>query len=162
LESGGDYALNEGFLGTAAPRYADLVLLLEIAMGLGLLVGTLLARMRRFQAHAVCQTAIVLLNLVIIALVMVPSFRDHVSPKIPRKLGKGYYALATAHAALGSIVQCGGLYVVLAAGTKILPEKFRIRRYKFWMRCVLVGWWVVLALALATYARWYVPYLFQR
>ena len=52
--------MNEGFLGTAAPRYADLVLLLEIAMGLGLLVGALLARMRRFQAHAVCQTAIVL------------------------------------------------------------------------------------------------------
>jgi len=104
----------------------------------------------------------VLLNLVIIAPAMVPSFRDHVSAKIPRKLGKGYYALATAHATLGSFVQCGGLYLVLVAGTKILPEEFRIRRYKFWMRCVLVGWWVVLALGLATYARWYVSHLFRR
>ena len=103
-----------------------------------------------------------IVNLVMIALVMVPSFRDHVSPKIPRKLGKGYYALATAHATLGSIVQCGGLYIVLVAGTKIVPEKFRIRRYKFWMRCALVGWWVVLALGLTTYARWYVPHLFRR
>ena len=154
--------MSEGFLGTAAPRYADVVLLLEIAMGLGLLVGALLARLRRFRAHAVCQTAIVLLNVVIIALVMVPSFRDHVSPKIPRKLGKDYYALATAHAVVGGIIQCGGLYIVLAAGTKILPEKLRIRRYKFWMRWVLVGWWVVLAMGLATYARWYVPYLFRR
>lgn len=154
--------MNEGFLGTAAPRYADLVLLLEIGMALGLLVGAILARLRRFRAHALCQSAIVLLNVAIIALVMVPSFRVQVSPKIPLKLGKAYYALATAHAVLGSVVQCGGLYILLAAGTKLLPEKLRITRYKLWMRSVLVGWWLVLSLGLATYARWYIPYLFQR
>jgi len=40
--------MNEGFLGTAAPRYADLVVLLEIGMGMGvaLLIGAVLARMR--------------------------------------------------------------------------------------------------------------------
>ena len=158
----GDNALNEGFLGTAASRHADLVLLLEISMGVGLLVGALLARMRMFRAHAGCQSAIVLLNVAIIALVMVPSFRVQVSPKIPLKLGKPYYALATAHAALGSVVQCAGLYILLAAGTKLLPKKLRITRYKLWMRSVLVGWWVVLSLGLATYARWYDPHLFQR
>jgi hypothetical protein len=36
--------MNEGFLGTAAPREADLVLLLEIGMGVGLLIGVWLAR----------------------------------------------------------------------------------------------------------------------
>ncbi len=154
--------MNEGFLGTAAPRCADLVLLLEIGMGLGLLLGALLVRLRRFRAHALCQSAIVLLNAAIIALVMLPSFRAHVSPKIPLKLGKAYYALATAHAALGSVVECGGLYILLAAGTKLLPEKLRITRYKLWMRSVLLGWWVVLLLGLATYARWYIPHLFRR
>jgi hypothetical protein len=154
--------LNEGFLGTAAPRYADLVLLLELGMGLGLLVGVLLARLRRFRAHALCQSAIVLLNAAIIALVMVPSFRVHVNPKIPLKLGKAYYALATAHAALGSVIECGGLYILLAAGTDLLPEKLRIARYKLWMRSVLLGWWVVLSLGLATYARWYIPHLLRR
>jgi hypothetical protein len=154
--------LNEGFLGTAAPRCADLVLLLEIGMGLGLLLGALFVRMRRFRAHALCQSAIVLLNAAIIALVMLPSFRVHVSPKIPLKLGKAYYALATAHAALGSVVECGGLYILFAAGTKLLPEKLRITRYKLWMRSVLLGWWVVLLLGLATYARWYIPHLFRR
>jgi hypothetical protein len=153
--------LNEGFLGTAAARYADVVLLLEVGMGLGLVAGALLARMRRFQAHAMCQAAIVLLNAAIISLVMVPSFRTHVSPKIPLKLGKGYYALATAHAALGSIVECGGLYILLAAGTKLLPQKLRITNYKLLMRGVLAGWWVVLSLGIATYARWYVPHLFR-
>jgi len=52
--------VNQDFLGTAAPRYADPVLLLEIGMGVALLVGAILARMRRFRAHAACQSAVVL------------------------------------------------------------------------------------------------------
>jgi uncharacterized membrane protein YozB (DUF420 family) len=154
--------LNEGFLRTAAPLYADVTLLLEIAMGVGLLVGALLARLRRFRLHAWCQSVIVLLNLVVIALTMIPSFRVHVSPKIPLRLGKAYYALATAHAALGSVTQIAGLYILLAAGTRVLPEKFRITNYKAWMRTVLALWWVVLLLGLATYGRWYVPHLFPK
>ena len=54
-------AMNEGFLGTAAPRYADVVVLLEIGMGVALLIGAVLARMRRFRRHAWCQSANVLL-----------------------------------------------------------------------------------------------------
>jgi uncharacterized membrane protein YozB (DUF420 family) len=145
-----------------APPYANLTLLLEIAMGVGLFIGALLARMRRFRAHAWCQSAIVLLNLAVIVLLMIPSFRVHVSPKIPRKLGKPYYAVATAHAAIGTITEIAGLYILLAAGTSVLPEKFRITKYKLWMRTVLVLWWVVILLGLATYARWYVPHLSRK
>jgi uncharacterized membrane protein YozB (DUF420 family) len=154
--------LNKGFLGTAAPRCADLVLLLEIGMGLALLIGAVLARRRRFRIHAWCQSAVVLLNFAVIVLLMVPSFHAHVSPKIPAKLGKTYYALATAHAALGSVTEIAGLYILLAAGTNILPQQFRLIKYKLWMRSVLVLWWLVLVLGLATYLRWYVPGLFRR
>ena len=73
-----------------SPLYADLVLLLEIGIALGLLVGAWLARKRRFREHAWCQSVAVLLNLVLVAVVMVPSFREQVSPKIPAKLGKSY------------------------------------------------------------------------
>jgi len=90
-----------------SPLYADLVLLLEIAIGLGLLAGAWLARKQKFRAHAWCQSAAVLLNLVIVAVVMVPSFLEQVSPKIPAKLGKSYVALATAHGAFGGIVSLG-------------------------------------------------------
>jgi uncharacterized membrane protein YozB (DUF420 family) len=145
-----------------APAYANLILLLEIAMGVGLLIGALLARTRRFRAHAWCQSVIVLLNLAVIVAVMIPSFRAHVSPKIPLKLGKTYYALATAHATLGTITEIVGLYILLAAGTSILSEKFRFTKYKLWMRTLLVLWWLVLLLGLATYARWYVPHLFRK
>jgi uncharacterized membrane protein YozB (DUF420 family) len=154
--------LTEGFLGTAAPAYADVTLLLEIAMGVGLLIGALLARFGRIRQHAWCQSAIVLLNLAVIVFTMIPSFRVHVSPKIPVKLAKSYYALATAHAALGTITEIAGLYILLAAGTSVLPETFRITKYKLWMRTVSVLWWVVLLLGLATYARWYVPHLFRK
>ena len=140
-----------------APPYANAILLLEIVMGAGLLIGALLARKRRFRAHAWCQSAIVLANLAVIVLVMIPSFRAQVSPKIPLKLDKPYYALATVHAALGAITEIAGLYILLAAGTSVLPERFRMTKYRLWMRTVLVLWWVVLLLGLATYARWYVP-----
>jgi uncharacterized protein (TIGR03382 family) len=150
------------FLGTVAPPYAHLTLLLEIAMGVGLLIGAWLARRRRFRQHAWCQSAIVLLNLAVIVLVMMPSFQVQVVPEIPLRLAKTYYALATAHAALGTSTEIAGLYILLAAGTGVLPEKFRITKYKAWMRTVLVLWWFALLLGLATYARWYVPRFFRK
>jgi hypothetical protein len=52
--------VNEELLVTAAPRYADVVLL-EFGMGVALLIGAVLARMRRFRLHAWCQSANVLL-----------------------------------------------------------------------------------------------------
>ena len=154
--------MKEGFLGTAAQPAADLVLVLEISMGVGLLIGTWLARNGRFRQHAWCQSLIVLLNLAVIAVMMMPSFRVHVFPRIPAKLGKAYYALATAHAALGSVTEIAGLYILLAAGTNVLPPKFRITKYKMWMRSVLVLWWAVLLLGMVTYTRWYVPHLFPK
>jgi uncharacterized membrane protein YozB (DUF420 family) len=154
--------LREVFFGTAAPDAANLVLALEILMGIGLLVGAWLARKGRFQQHAWCQSAIVLLNLAVVTVMMIPSFRAYVLPKIPAKLGKAYYALATMHAALGTVTELAGLYILLSAGTSVLPEKFRITKYKAWMRTVLVLWWVVLLLGMATYARWYMPHLFRK
>ena len=146
-----------GFLGNAATWSADVTLLLEVGMGMGLLAGASLARAKCYRAHAVCQSMIVLLNVGLIAMAMIPSFQHLVIPKLPQKIAKPYYALATAHAALGSIAELGGLYILLSVGTKWLPEKIRITRYKFWMRTVLLLWWLVLLLGIATYVHWYVP-----
>jgi hypothetical protein len=133
-----------------------------MVMGVGLLVGAFLARMRRFRQHEWCQSVIVLVNVLLIVLTMIPSFRVHVAPRIPLKLGKSYYGLATAHAALGTLAELGGLYVLLAVGTSLLPARLRIRNYKLWMRTLLALWWVVLVLGVATYARWYVPHMFRK
>lgn len=147
---------------TMAPNYANLALFLEIGMGLVLLAGAMFARRKRFRLHACCQTVTVLLNFVVILLVMLPSFRVHVIPKIPTKLAKPYYGVATAHAALGSVTEAAALYIVLSAGTNILPQRLRFTNYKLWMRSLLALWWFVLLLGMATYAGWYVPDLFRK
>ncbi len=152
----------KAFLETAAPPGANVVLVLEIAMGVGLLVGARLARKGRFRQHAWCQSIIVLLNLAVVAVMMIPSFRVHVLPRVPAKLGKAYYALATTHGAFGTVTELAGLYILLSAGTSVLPERLRITTYRVWMRSVLALWWVVLLLGIATYTRWYVPHLFRK
>ncbi len=146
-----------GFLGTAATWRADVTLLLEIGMGMGLVAGAWLARAKCYRAHAACQSMIVLLNVGLIAMAMIPSFWHQVIPKVPRKIAKPYYAFATAHGTLGGVAELGGLYILLAAGTNWLPERIRITRYKFWMRGVLILWWFVLLLGITTYTRWYMP-----
>jgi uncharacterized membrane protein YozB (DUF420 family) len=146
----------QGFLGTGAPLHADVTLAIEIAMAVALVIGMLLARRQRYRAHAWCQSAVVLLNLFVIAQLMVPTFRIQVAPKLPARLDRPYYALATGHAAMGCVGELLGVYIILAAGTRILPEKLRFVRYKLWMRTALVIWWLTLLLGLATYLRWYV------
>ena len=149
--------MSDGLLGTQASLIADVVLLLEVTMGAGLLAGAWLARKKLYRQHTWCQSTIVLLNLAIIGLNMAPAFRTQVLPRIPAKLSRSYFALATTHAALGSITELAALYILLAAGTRLLPERLRIMRYKVWMRTALALWWLVLLLGFATYVRWYVP-----
>jgi hypothetical protein len=67
--------VNRGFLVIVAPFYANLTLFFEIAMGVGLLIGALLARRRHFRAHAWCQSLIVPLNLALISIAtFLPNF----------------------------------------------------------------------------------------
>jgi hypothetical protein len=149
-------------LASAAPFYANFTLLLELLMGVGLIVGAVLARLKRFREHAWCQSVIVLVNLLLIVLTMLQSFRVHVAPRIPLKFGNAYYAVVTAHAALGTLAEVGGLYILLAVGTRLLPTRVRITNYKVWMCTVLVLWWAVLLLGVATYGRWYIPRVFRK
>jgi len=148
--------LTQSIMRSAAPRSVDVVLLVEAAMGMALLAGAVLARRRHYRAHAWCQSAVVLLNLVLIGFAMAPSFYIQLAPKIPQAMRKSYYAIAVGHASLGVIAELAGLYIILAAGTNVLPKRLRLRNYRAWMRATLILWWVVLLLGVATYVRWYV------
>lgn len=153
--------MSRGFLRTAAPFKTDLILTIELVMGAALLVGMILARRGKYRAHAWCQSAVVLLNLVLIAVIMVPSFSQQVASEILGSLGDSYYALAVAHGALGTVAELFGLYILLVTGTNILPKQFRFTRYKPWMRTALALWWLVLLLGVVTYVRWYVVPLWE-
>jgi uncharacterized membrane protein YozB (DUF420 family) len=145
----------KGFLGTWAGFGADLNLLIQIAMGVALLVGAFLARAKRYAAHGVCQTAVLILNLPMIALVMWPSLHSRVLPQLSRHFGKRYYAVATAHGVLGALAEVLGLYILLVAGTNMLPATWRFQRWKLWMRIELALWWVVLLSGIGAYYIWY-------
>ena len=145
----------EGFLGTHAGFFPDLNLVIQLAMGAALISGALLARARRFVAHGICQTSVLVLNLLMICFWMLPSFYSSVLPRLPKRLGKRFYAVATIHGALGMLAEILGLYIVLVAGTKILPETWRFKRWKFWMRVELVLWSIVLLMGAVTYWAWY-------
>ena len=126
-----------GFLGTGATFQADLNLVVQLAMGLMLFVGMGLARKKNFRAHKYCQSSVMVLNLVMIFLIMAPSFQKQVQPQLPGGLKETYYAVAYVHALLGAIVELLGLYIVLVAAKKLIPRKLRFKRYKPWMRTEL-------------------------
>lgn len=142
-------------LGIDAPSAANANLTAQILMGAALVAGAVLARRKRFRAHAACQSAVVLLNLVPVTLYMLPVFRRGVWPGLPAGLGDPFHAVSTAHAVFGGAAEVLGLYIILRAGTNLLPEALRFRNYKRWMRTELALWWLVVALGVGTYLVWY-------
>jgi uncharacterized membrane protein YozB (DUF420 family) len=156
LSAGEEVCPVEGFFGTHAGLRSDLNVTIQIAMGVALIFGAFLGRARRFVAHGICQTVVLILNLVLICFWMWPSFHLQVLPGVPKRLGKRFYAVATIHGVLGILAEILGLYIVLSAGTGILPGKWRFKRWKLWMRIELALWWIALLMGVATYWVWYV------
>ena len=134
---------------------ANFNLVVQLATGGALIAGALFARAKRFTAHGICQSAVLLLNLIMIAFVMGPSFYSRVMPALPKHLTDSYYGAATAHGMLGALAELLGLYIVLSVGTNTVPRRIRISRWKLWMRIELVLWWVVIVTGVLTYYVWY-------
>ena len=146
----------KGFLGTGATFGADLNLVVQLIMGTVLIAGAYLARQKRYKAHGICQTAVLLLNLLMIGLVMWPSFQQQLKPPLSKFLHKWYYEAAAIHAVLGIAAELLGLYIVMVAGTNVLPHWLRFNHWKWWMRTELVLWVIVLLSGVGTYCVWYV------
>ena len=146
----------KGFLGTGATFAADFNLVVQLIMGTALIAGAHLAKQKRYKAHGMCQTAVLLLNLVMIGVVMWPSFQEQVRPALTKNHHKWYYKVAISHAALGITAELLGLYIILVAATKVLPQCLRFHNWKWWMRSELVLWIVVLLSGVGTYYAWYV------
>ena len=146
----------KGFLGSGATFRTDLSLVAQLIMGAALIAGSYLAKQKRYKAHGICQTTVLLLNLLMIGLVMWPSFQEQVEPVLSKVHHKWYYEVAIIHAALGITAELLGLYIVIVAGTKVLPRWLRFNNWKWWMRTELVLWAIVLLSGIGTYWAWYV------
>jgi hypothetical protein len=158
----GDNLLIEAFFETAATRGAHVVLVLEIAMGTGLLLGARLARKEALSATR-----------------LVPIRHHSSEPSCSCSDDDSFLPRSCASQGSGQAGQdvlrisddarcawnCNGI-----RGT-VHPA---VRRHKrltrqncespntIWMRSVLMLWWVVLILGMATYTGWYVPHLFRK
>ena len=146
----------EGFLGTGATFGADLNLVVQLIMGLALIAGTFLAKHKRYRAHGICQTTVLLLNFLMIGLVMGPSFQQQVRPALSKVLHKWYYEVAVIHGVLGIVAELLGLYIVIVAGTNVLPRWLRFKNWKRWMRTELMLWSIVVLTGVGTYYAWYI------
>lgn len=131
-------------------------LIAQLLMGAALLAGMVLARHKHFRAHAICQSAVVLLNLIPIFYFMAPVFHRAVQPGLPRHLNDSFFSVPTVHATLGAIAEVFGIYIILVAGARIVPERLRFKNWKRWMRLELALWWMTIAMGLGTYYVWYV------
>ena len=141
----------EGFLGRGATFGADLNLLVQIGLGLLLLIGMVFARRGLYRAHGACQSSALALAIVMTLVWMWPSFREVYVPDLARGIANRTNVAVVAHAALGSVVLLLGVYVVLVAGTAMIPQRFRFQNYRAWMQTLLVLWWIAIGLGVLTY-----------
>lgn len=134
---------------------AWIVLWTEVGMGLLLLLGWGLARRKNFKLHGICQSLVVILNLIVIGAYMWPVFRRSVLAGFHfEKLSSSFYYVSVTHAFIGALAELLGIYVLLVAGLRILPKALSFQRYKLWMRTALALWWLAILAGLATFSLW--------
>jgi len=75
---------------------------------------------------------------------------------LPEGLHRWYFAAATIHALLGGTAELLGLYIVIVAGTRVLPQWLRFKDWKRWMRAELMLWSIVVLTGVGTYYAWYI------
>jgi uncharacterized membrane protein YozB (DUF420 family) len=141
----------EGFLGQGAPRGADLNILIQVGVGLLLLVGMGLARRGRYGAHGICQSAAFVLAVAMTVLWMVPAFHAIHADALGRGVVNRVTGAVALHVVVGTAALLVGAWVILVAGTPLIPARLRFSSYKPWMRTLLTLWWLALLLGLAVY-----------
>lgn len=136
---------------------ADINLLAQILLLVGLWIGFYYARTRRIPKHANMQTAMVMANLFFVFFVMIPSFYQYVI--LGGTTGGVVAQLMLLHGVLGLIAELSGVYLVLRMRTALIPPRLRIRDFKLMMRATLGLWTIIFVLGIGVY---YYRYLVAR
>ena len=141
-----------GFLGPGT-MLADINIILEVVLVVGLTFGMMLARSGRIEAHRTNQTIWVSVNAALVALIMVGSIRTFKLAHWSDLANTGNLIIVV-HALIGTMTFAAGLWLVLQMND-VLPERMHLRGWKTMMRWTLAGYWAVAALGIATYRAWY-------
>jgi uncharacterized membrane protein YozB (DUF420 family) len=123
---------------------------IQTALVLLLSVGVLLARSKRFRLHAAVQCTVVLANLGLILGIMLPGFRQQIPAALPPSWSIST-AIVLLHSLVGALAWSMALYVVLVAGTPLIPHKLRFLNYRRWMWTAFALWCAAFLLGCAVY-----------
>ena len=128
-----NFLSGHGFLGTHATFRSDATLVLILVSMVLLTVGWQLRVHGYGKIHCRIQAIAVILNTVVVAVVMVPTFLAVILPGIPAKLFEGSYGITALHGLIAAISVVFGVFVVLRAH-KLVPQALRFKNYKLFMR----------------------------
>jgi hypothetical protein len=142
-----------GFIGPGILS-AEVNLVLEALLVLGLTFGFYLARSGNIEAHRINQTTWVLVNAVLVALIMAPSIRQAGVENLGELRDAGKW-VPWLHGAIGTFAVLAGLWLVLQMND-LLPRHLHIAWWKNLMRLTLAAYWAVALMGLAIYKFWYV------
>jgi hypothetical protein len=98
-----------------------------------------------------CQSVGFVAAVLMTALWMIPALRAIHADALGRAVVNRVTVAVAAHVVVGTAALLLGAWVVLVAGTPLVPERLRFSNYKRWMRTLLTVWWVAIALGLAVY-----------
>jgi len=137
-------------LGTYAPLWSDVNLILQLAILAALGSGAIIVKRKQLARHGYVMATCVALNTVSILLVMVPVARG--------LLGSGQLtqltALTALHAAVGVAVEVAAVYLV--AVWRFRKPGLTCFRHKGWMRGLAVAWALEATLGVLVYVMLYV------
>jgi plastocyanin len=143
-----------GFLGTRASLFADLNLVAEIILLLGLTAGFGFAKLGNIPLHQYNQTAWTLFNIVLTIFIMLVAYVQQVVPGIPADLLRAHGIVSTIHALLGLLTISCAIYIILRMNN-LMPKFMRIKWWRGLMRITLALYWIVGLFGIGTYAVWY-------
>lgn len=141
--------MSTGFLGTRASWAADLNLIVQIVLLVGLVVDRILAKRHNLTGHHTWMTAVVAIDAVMIIAIMNPSF-FRLLPFAWQRLGALGPMVLWLHAVVALLAELMGLYAVLAVRMD-LPESLRTRRLKWFMRINFLLWVLALVAGIVLY-----------
>jgi plastocyanin/uncharacterized membrane protein YozB (DUF420 family) len=128
---------------------ADINLVAQILLLVGLWIGFYYARTKQIPKHANMQTTMVMANLLFVFFVMIPSFYQYVI--LGGTTGGVVAQLMLLHGVLGLIAELSGVYLVLRMRTALIPARLRIRNFKLVMRATLGLWTIIFVLGIGIY-----------
>jgi len=141
--------MGAGFLGTQAHWTSDLNLIVQIGLLVILVAGLVLAKKRKLTVHHTWMTAIVIVNAVMIIAIMNPAF-FRLLPFAWRRLGAAGPTVLWLHAFVASAAELMGVYAVLSMRMD-MPESWRLRNPKWYMRITFTLWALALLGGVALY-----------